>query len=97
MNGLGGMGCPCPLPMPSRIAYTAFLLCAAVWPGAAPMLFGFHAPPPLMCPPPLHRCAQPFGPVLPIMRVKDVEEAVDHVNANRLALQASYCSRSFPA
>lgn len=30
---------------------------------------------------------QPFGPVVPIIRVKSVEEAVEHVNANRLALQ----------
>ena len=30
---------------------------------------------------------QPFGPVLPIIRVKDVDQAVEHVNANRLALQ----------
>lgn len=30
---------------------------------------------------------EPFGPVLPIIRVKSVEEAVAHVNANRLALQ----------
>lgn len=30
---------------------------------------------------------QPFGPVLPIIRVKDTQEAVEHVNANRLALQ----------
>ncbi|EFN50637.1 hypothetical protein CHLNCDRAFT_37743, partial [Chlorella variabilis] len=30
---------------------------------------------------------EPFGPVLPIIRVKSEEEAVEHVNANRLALQ----------
>ncbi|KAI7842762.1 hypothetical protein COHA_003510 [Chlorella ohadii] len=30
---------------------------------------------------------EPFGPVLPIVRVKDTQEAVEHVNANRLALQ----------
>ena len=30
---------------------------------------------------------QPFGPVLPIVRVRSVEQAVEHVNANRLALQ----------
>lgn len=34
---------------------------------------------------PLH--LQPFGPVLPIVRVKSVEQAIEHVNANRLALQ----------
>lgn len=31
---------------------------------------------------------EPFGPVLPIMRVTSVQEAVDHANTNRLALQA---------
>ena len=42
------------------------------------------APPgPLPAPPGV----QPFGPVLPIIRVKSEEEAVEHVNANRLALQ----------
>eukprot|EP00884_Botryococcus_braunii_P015218 jgi/Botrbrau1/237/Bobra.0022s0213.1 len=30
---------------------------------------------------------EPFGPVLPIIRVKTVEEAIDHCNANNLALQ----------
>lgn len=30
---------------------------------------------------------EPFGPVLPIIRIKSVEEAIAHVNANRLALQ----------
>lgn len=35
----------------------------------------------------MHLRLQPFGPVLPIIRVKDTQEAVEHVNANRLALQ----------
>jgi hypothetical protein len=30
---------------------------------------------------------EPFGPVLPVIRVKTVEEAIDHCNANNLALQ----------
>lgn len=30
---------------------------------------------------------EPFGPVIPIMRVDNVEQAVQHCNANRLALQ----------
>ena len=30
---------------------------------------------------------EPFGPVVPVVRVKTVEEAVDHCNANNLALQ----------
>lgn len=30
---------------------------------------------------------EPFGPVLPLIRVKTVEEAIDHCNANNLALQ----------
>ena len=30
---------------------------------------------------------EPFGPVIPVIRVKSVEEAVDHCNANNLALQ----------
>ena len=30
---------------------------------------------------------EPFGPVIPVIRVKSVEEAVDHCNTNNLALQ----------
>ena len=30
-----------------------------------------------------------FGPVLPIMRVKGVQQGIDHCNASRLALQGS--------
>lgn len=30
---------------------------------------------------------EPFGPVVPIMRVDSVERAVEHCNANNLALQ----------
>ena len=33
---------------------------------------------------------EPFGPALPIMRVKSVDEAVAHVNTSRLALQARW-------
>ena len=31
---------------------------------------------------------EPFGPVVPVVRVKTIEEAVDHCNSNNLALQA---------
>ncbi len=30
---------------------------------------------------------EPFGPVLPIMRIKSVEEGIHHCNANNFALQ----------
>jgi glyceraldehyde-3-phosphate dehydrogenase (NADP+) len=30
---------------------------------------------------------EPFGPVIPVVRVKTIEEAIDHTNANNLALQ----------
>ena len=30
---------------------------------------------------------EPFGPVVPILRVDSVQQAVDHCNANNLALQ----------
>ena len=41
-----------------------------------------------MCPPPCRLAwEEPFGPVLPFMRVKTIEEAVEHVNTSRLALQ----------
>lgn len=43
---------------------------------------------------PTPRSPQPFGPVLPIVRVKTVEQAIEHVNANRLALQVICCSGS---
>ena len=33
---------------------------------------------------------EPFGPVVPVVRVKTIEEAVDHCNSNNLALQARY-------
>lgn len=36
---------------------------------------------------------EPFGPVVPVVRVKSVEEAVDHCNANNLALQGCVFSR----
>ena len=32
---------------------------------------------------------EPFGPVVPVVRVKTIEEAVDHCNANNLALQVA--------
>ena len=40
-----------------------------------------------------HPSLQPFGPVLPIVRVASVEAAVSHVNANRLALQGCVFTR----
>jgi len=36
---------------------------------------------------------EPFGPVVPVVRVKTAEEAVDHCNANNLALQGCVFSR----
>jgi hypothetical protein len=36
---------------------------------------------------------EPFGPVVPVVRVKSVEEAIDHCNANNLALQGCVFSR----
>ena len=36
---------------------------------------------------------EPFGPVVPVMRVASAEEAVAHANKNRYALQGSVFSR----
>ena len=36
---------------------------------------------------------EPFGPVVPILRVDSVQQAVDHCNANNLALQVAGASR----
>lgn len=36
---------------------------------------------------------EPFGPVVPIIRVKTVEDAIDHCNANNLALQGCVFTR----
>lgn len=35
---------------------------------------------------------EPFGPVIPMIRVKTVEEAIDYTNSNNLALQACLTS-----
>ena len=32
---------------------------------------------------------EPFGPVIPVIRVSTVEQAIDHCNSNNLGLQAS--------
>lgn len=40
---------------------------------------------------------EPFGPVVPVVRVKSVEEAVDHCNANNLALQGCVFTRDVDA
>jgi hypothetical protein len=40
---------------------------------------------------------EPFGPVVPVVRVKTVEEAVDHCNANNLALQGCVFTRDVDA
>jgi glyceraldehyde-3-phosphate dehydrogenase (NADP+) len=40
---------------------------------------------------------EPFGPVVPVIRVKTVEEAVDHCNANNLALQGCVFTRDIDA
>ena len=31
---------------------------------------------------------EPFGPVIPVIRVKTIDDAIDHCNSNNLALQA---------
>ena len=36
---------------------------------------------------------EPFGPTIPVLRVKSIEEAVDHCNANNLALQGCVFTR----
>jgi glyceraldehyde-3-phosphate dehydrogenase (NADP+) len=36
---------------------------------------------------------EPFGPVVPIMRVATVEAAIEHCNANNLALQGCVFTR----
>ena len=30
---------------------------------------------------------EPFGPVIPVIRVKNIDDAIDHCNSNNLALQ----------
>ncbi|EIE25996.1 NADP-dependent glyceraldehyde-3-phosphate dehydrogenase [Coccomyxa subellipsoidea C-169] len=40
---------------------------------------------------------EPFGPVVPVVRVKSVEEAIDHCNANNLALQGCVFTRDVDA
>ena len=32
---------------------------------------------------------EPFGPVMPVIRVKKIQDAIDHCNSNNLALQVS--------
>ena len=32
---------------------------------------------------------EPFGPVIPVIRVKTIDDAIDHCNSNNLALQVS--------
>ena len=32
---------------------------------------------------------EPFGPVMPVIRVKTIQDAIDHCNSNNLALQVS--------
>ncbi len=29
---------------------------------------------------------EPFGPVIPVIRVKNIDDAIDHCNSNNLAL-----------
>ena len=40
---------------------------------------------------------EPFGPVVPVMRVSDVDSAISHVNTNRLALQGCVFTRDIDA
>ena len=35
---------------------------------------------------------EPFGPVIPVIRVKNIDDAIDHCNSNNLALQV--CTKS---
>ena len=30
---------------------------------------------------------EPFGPIIPVIRVKNIDDAIDHCNSNNLALQ----------
>ena len=39
---------------------------------------------------------EPFGPVIPVIRVSSVEQAIDHCNSNNLALQARAARHSSP-
>ena len=32
---------------------------------------------------------EPFGPVVPVIRVKSIDEAIEHCNTNNLALQVN--------
>jgi len=38
---------------------------------------------------------EPFGPIVPMMRVKDVQEGIDHCNAQRFGLQGCVFTRDF--
>ena len=33
---------------------------------------------------------EPFGPIIPVIRVKKIDDAIDHCNSNNLALQVSF-------
>lgn len=35
---------------------------------------------------------EPFGPVIPVIRVKTIDDAIDHCNSNNLALQVGFVS-----
>ena len=37
---------------------------------------------------------EPFGPVIPVIRVKNIDDAIDHCNSNNLALQVHTTSIS---
>jgi acyl-CoA reductase-like NAD-dependent aldehyde dehydrogenase len=38
---------------------------------------------------------EPFGPILPCIRIKTVEEGIHHCNANNFALQVTISSLTF--
>ena len=40
---------------------------------------------------------EPFGPVMPVIRVKKIQDAIDHCNSNNLALQVSIRRPPIPA
>ena len=40
---------------------------------------------------------EPFGPIIPVIRVKSIDDAIDHCNSNNLALQVWSVCLSVPS
>ena len=38
---------------------------------------------------------EPFGPIIPVIRVKNIDDAIDHCNSNNLALQVCHTALLF--